>query len=222
MENPSSPRCLKDKTEVPARGWMARQPETGTVIRGLSFPQLLVEVRRYREANGLPVEANIRRQVEDQICATLDPEEAERKCKYLASDDDRNPPALRAFRSRTTDLKNFALAIKGVMESAVNGTSLHVSQDKANARASICAQCPYNLPIAHCWGCGALGNLYREIAGGRSTNKDELLRSCDVCGCDNKTQVHYTKDVHRLVAEKQGLMAAKFPDWCWKKEVLAQ
>jgi hypothetical protein len=215
------PRCLKNTSEVPARGWMARQPETGSVVKGLSFPQLLIEVRKYREANGLPVEPNIRRQVENQICETLPPDEADRKCKFLAEDDESNPPSLRAFRSQREDLKNFALAVKGVLESAAKGTDLHVSQERANARASTCAQCPYNLPIANCWGCGALGTLYREIAGSRRTDKDELLRSCDVCGCDNKTQVHYSKEVHRLVASKQGLMAERFPDWCWKKEALS-
>jgi hypothetical protein len=215
------PRCLISNADVPSSGWAARQPETGTVVKGSTYQQLLREVRRYRESNNLPVEPNLRRQVEGQICETLPPEEADRKCRSLAEDDEANPPALRAFRSRREDLKNFALAVKGVLESAAKGTDLHVSQERANARASTCAQCPYNLPIANCWGCGTLGSLYREIAGNLETDKDELLRSCDVCGCDNRTQVHYTKEVHRLVASNQGLRAEKFPDWCWKKEVLS-
>lgn len=215
-----TPRYLVTNTDVPAGGWKARQPETGTVVRGMSFPNLLSEVRKYREANGLTVEPNLRRQVENQVCDTLPAEEAERRCRFLSSVDRRNPPALRAFRSKTQDLKNFALAVKGVVESAVTGMTLHVEQREAEWRASICSQCPYNLPVANCWSCGALGSLYREIAGNKGTTKDPLLRSCDVCGCDNKTQVHYSGEVHRLVASKQGLMGSRFPDWCWKKGVL--
>ena len=77
-----------------------------------------------------------------------------------------------------------------------------------------------NLPIANCWGCGTLGAIYRSISGRKASSKDFKLHSCDVCGCDNKTQIHFTGEVLRLAAEKQGFMDAEFPAWCWKREVL--
>ena len=213
-------RFLIEKTDVPSGGWRAVQPETGTTIKGASFQGLIAAVRKYRDANGLSIEANFRRQVEIQICDTLPEHEAERKCRFFKEDDAKNPPSVRVFRSRAEDLKNFALAVKEILSSAFKGITLHVSQSTANHRAAICAQCPSNLPVANCWGCGALGTLYREIAGNRASLKDPLLKSCDVCGCDNKTQIHYSPEVHRLVASKQGLNASAFPEWCWKKELL--
>lgn len=216
----STPRHLKDPTNVPSGGWKALQPETGTIIKAPSFQSLISAVRKYRGANNLPVEPNLRRQVEIQVCNTLPPEEADRLCKYLREDDRKNPEKLRAFRSRTEDLRNFALAVKGVIQSAARGVTLHVSAETANERASICAQCPFNLPVANCWSCGTLGSLYREILGHKKTAADPLLKSCDVCGCDNKTQVHFSNEVHAVIASKRGLAAEEFPDWCWKKEAL--
>lgn len=215
-----SQRALKNPQKVPRQGWRATQPETGTTIKGRTLRELVSEVARYRTVNGLPVEPNAQRQVENQICDTLEEEEACRACRYLDDDDTRNPKHLRAWRSSREQLWNFALAIKGVLAAAAAGTPLHVSKEEAERRASICAQCQHNLPVANCWGCGELGSTYRSLVGSLNTVKDPLLASCDQCGCDNKTQVWFTGDVLRPVSESQGVTAAQFPSWCWKGEVL--
>ena len=79
---------------------------------------------------------------------------------------------------------------------------------------------PKEHPDRQLYGCGTLGAIYRSIAGHKASSNDFRLHSCDVCGCDNKTQVHFTGEVLRLAAEKQGFMDAEFPEWCWKREVL--
>jgi hypothetical protein len=147
-------------------------------------------------------------------------EDAARYCTFLDDDDAKNPARLRQRQSSITDLENFGKAVQAVLETAATREELHVSQGEADRRASICASCPKNLPIANCWGCGTLGSIYRSIAGRQSSAHDHQLQACDVCGCDNKTQVHFTGGVLRLAAEKQGIMDAEFPTWCWKREVL--
>lgn len=213
-------RLKNPDADIPGRGWFAKQPETGTVIHGSTLRNLIKAVQLYRDANNLPVEANIRRQVEVQVCSTMTREDAGHYCTYLEDDDTKNPPRLRSHRSTITDLENFGKAVKAVLETKATSTDLHVTQQEADRRGAVCAACPKNIPIANCWGCGTLGALYRSIVGRKASANDYRLHSCDVCGCDNKTQVHFTGDVLRLAAEKQGFMGAEFPEWCWKREVL--
>jgi hypothetical protein len=211
---------LSDPSHVPGLGWRALQPETGAIISGLAMDDLRVNVLRYREANGLPVEVNFRRQLEDQICMAMDPEERERKCRPLLPNDQTNPPYIRKFRSGLGDLENFAKAVKSVLDTGVQGDPVSVSQQEADRRAEICSTCPFNLPLGNCWSCGALGNLYRGIAGGKYSHFDGALQSCDVCGCDNRTQIHFSKEVLNRAAGLQGFKKQDFPDKCWKKELL--
>jgi hypothetical protein len=214
-------RLRNPDADIPARGWAARQPETGRVLQSGTLRTLTRDVLVYRTANNLPVEPNIRRQVETQVCGTMSESDSARYCVFLNDDDAKNPVKLRQHRSTITDLENFGKAVKAVLETAASQEALHVSQEEADRRGSICASCPKNLPIANCWGCGTLGSIYRSILGRQSSAHDHRLHSCDVCGCDNKTQVHFTGRVLRLAAEKQGIMDAEFPNWCWKREVLS-
>jgi hypothetical protein len=213
-------RLKNPEAEIPARGWFAKQPETGTVLRATTLRNLIKEVQVYRTANNLPIETNIRRQVEIQVCATMSGDDAAHYCTFLDEDEEKNPPRLRAFRSTITDLENFGKAVQATLETVAKRGEVNVSQEEADKRGAICASCPRNLPIANCWGCGTLGAIYRSISGRRASANDFRLHSCDVCGCDNKTQVHFTGEVLRLAAEKQGFMDAEFPNWCWKREVL--
>lgn len=213
-------RLRTPEANIPLRGFFARQPETGRVINAPTITTMVAEVLKYRDANNLPIEKNIRRQVEIQICETMPPDDAARLCEYLDEDDARNPAHLRRRNSTVEDLENFGKAVKAVLESAAKGTSLHVSQEEADRRGAVCGSCPKNIPIASCYGCGTLGSIYRSITGRQTSAHDYLLRACDVCGCDNRTQIHFTAEVLKLAAEKQGFKAAEFPEWCWKREVL--
>mgnify|MGYP006268734745 CR=1 FL=1 len=207
---------------VPSKGWKARQPETGTVVEGLNKTELISKVRSYREANNLPVPANLVRMVEDQICETMSEAEAARRCYFLSPDDSTNPPELRDWRSGRNALLDFGKAALAVLEAGLAGKDAHVGRDESARRSAVCAQCRYNVPIAACFGCGELGSIYRKLCSGLSTPHDGLLQSCDRCGCGNRAQVHLTGEVLRTVAGKQGLTADVFPDWCWKKKVLTE
>lgn len=213
-------RYLIDPSNVPTYGWRAFQPETSKIISGLSLDDLRLSVLKYREANGLPVENNFRRQLEEQICLAMTSEESGAKCRPILENDSANPPHIRKFQKSPSDLENFAKAVKAVIDAGVTGSSISVPQEDAERRAHICSTCPMNLPIASCWGCGLLGGLYRTISGGKYTSHDGALASCDVCGCDNRTQVHFTEEVLSRAAKAQGVRAEDFPAECWKKPLL--
>lgn len=207
---------------VPSKGWLALQPETGALLKGSDFRDLVNTVIRYRNANGLPVEPNVKRQVENQVCMALPEGEAAKRCRFLNPDDGLNPPEMRKWKSGKALLINFGKAVLTVVEETLKGTDVHVSKEEANRRALLCSQCRFNVPLANCWSCGELGSVYRKVRGGLSTKYDNLLQSCDVCACENKTQVHMTGEVLRLVAGSQGITAEPFPAWCWKGELLKE
>lgn len=219
---PVNTRHLKNPANVPRKGWLARQPETGTVIKGLSLRGLIDEVVKYRTANGLPIEPNTRRMVENQICETMEGEEACHKCRFLEENDEKNPKHLRAWNKTLTDLVNFATAVKGTLAAKLAGKEIHVSREEANRRAVICSQCRHNLPIASCWGCSQIGKLHMELAGNLHTDKDSLLESCGVCGCSLRLKVWFTRDVLKPVSENQGFKAEDFPAWCWIPSLLGE
>jgi hypothetical protein len=212
-------RKLKDPSLVPPKGWNALQ-ENGTVVRGLSFRNLMVSVEAYRKANGLEVPANLRRMVEDQVCGAMEAQGNGAQCdncEWLHEDDMKNPAHLRQWTTGPADLLNFAKAAAVVVGEMAKGNPVCVPQAEAERRAAICSQCPYNIRIGNCWGCGELGKIFRSIQGGLSTSQDSKLESCERCGCALRTKVWINDDALSKVEREQGVRASRFPSWCWRK-----
>ena len=59
---------LRDKSIGPPGGWRYRQPESGVVIPGGSWPALITKVKQHRQANGYPITIEMERQVEAFMC----------------------------------------------------------------------------------------------------------------------------------------------------------
>jgi len=211
---------LKDKSLVPTKGWRALQPETGHVVKGGTREALAAKVREYRVANNLPIPNNFERMLGTQICGAMEEGERARRCRFLEADDAKNPANLRAWKTGKQDLKNFALAVKETLAAHASGQQVHVPKEEAERRASICAKCVENVPIALCFGCNELGALYREITSRTETSVDPLLFSCSICGCANRTQVHIADNLLASISGQQGLTAESFPSWCWKRTIL--
>jgi hypothetical protein len=208
-------RKLKDPSLVPTKGWQALQ-EDGVVVKGLSFRDTFKRVEQYRRANGLPVPANIRRLVEEQICKAMTPQEQGNRCEYLNDEDTKNPPALRNWLRGPRDLLNFAKAAAVVVGELAVGSSVCVSKEEATRRAEVCAQCPFNIELGNCWGCGELGKLFRSIQGGLSLPLDARLHSCDRCGCNLRTKVWVTEAALDQIEQAQELQRGVYPEWCWR------
>jgi hypothetical protein len=92
-----------------------------------------------------------------------------------------------------------------------------VDPELATHRADICQDCPYNnLKYADdCIECFSHTNqdLY-AMRQGRTTDQDEWLGACEICGHDNKTAVHLsgTNLQHKVNYETQ--LREKKPN-CW-------
>jgi hypothetical protein len=102
----------------------------------------------------------------------------------------------------------------------VAGKPVHVSKDTATERASVCAKCDQNLPIASCFGCGELGSLYSELVGSLETRLDPALNSCGSCGCNLRLKVHLSDDVLRAIAAQNKETPDSYPAWCWMRKIL--
>lgn len=203
-------RRLRSPSIIPTRGWKALQGD-GYVISAGSFVGLIANVRKYLEANnpdGCVVVTKAL--VEDQICNAIPPEEQATLCVYV-EDKDFTPN-----KNMATPLA-FAKAVAVVVGHLAIGKQVCVNEGVAMQRASVCAQCPYNMKTGiGCWGCGGLGNLFRTIQGGLTTPLDAVLNSCGCCGCELKTKVWITNDALGDIEKQQGIEPTMFPSWCWR------
>jgi hypothetical protein len=206
----------------PDKGWKALQPETGTVVEGRTWFDLQTQVRAYRTANALPLEPNFERQLHGQVCAALPQGERSRRCKF-EGDGGALPRHLRSWRTSKGVLYGWAVAAMQVVEQVLSTTvdkkSILVDAQTAQERGRICAMCPENLPVASCWGCGALGSAMRALRGRASvsTENGPALETCDVCGCSNELQTHFNIDLLEKIRKAQGLPENPYPRWCWKR-----
>jgi hypothetical protein len=93
-----------------------------------------------------------------------------------------------------------------------------VSEQEAEKRAAICAQCPWNkLNYADaCIEC--YNHVERDLYAmrqGKTTSKDSGLGACEIYGHDNKTACVLTDTHLRHHVDKD----AKAPNFCWLKKM---
>src|SRR5688572_18378649 len=65
------PLKLLQKVTVPPGGYRYFQKETKTTIRSPSFDDLLADVRKHRQANGITTNGDLASEIEDQLCQVL-------------------------------------------------------------------------------------------------------------------------------------------------------
>lgn len=169
---------LKYPNETPPGYWrFPRHPEiplTGDpneFIPGGDIQDLTTKVHNFRVVNRLPL-GDPQSEIEDWIC--------------------RNTGA-QCVPARAITFKPGVMA-KGQMVARFLSAMAqwmaqggHVPQEEAEARAELCAGCPWNAHIDDitCFGCFGLTEKVIKILGGRKTRMDESLRFCALCGCSN-------------------------------------
>jgi hypothetical protein len=98
-----------------------------------------------------------------------------------------------------TSVMSFLGMMKAWAQSTLSGKDAFVSQEEAERRSSICANCPMNVTLQFsCGACmGAVITLMSSIIGNRKTEQDKDLGACLVCSCSLKAAVHVPVDVQR-------------------------
>lgn len=169
----------------------------------ITFEQLLGKISMHRKNNNLPHVnppfETIGNEIEDWICHQLIPDDQVRMC----SEGNRFRPAV-----GWTELLGWMKA----NTHWIAGGGDKESHEEAERRATICASCPYNVPVQGCAICHETIRTYREkIIQAKPTGKDGELRACGVCGCDLRSIVHLPLTALQSVHHD-------FPDWCWQKK----
>jgi len=101
------------------------------------------------------------------------------------------------------------------------GESPFVEQSEADRRAAICADCKFNrVPTGKGWVRNWTDRKMLDCVDGRQTASHDDLGVCKACGgCELRAACWWPADILRAVTPKGD--AHKYPDHCWKRELLA-
>jgi hypothetical protein len=192
------------KNIVPKEGWRYTHQGTGTVLRAKSWNELMDRVKKYRNANGIPLGKEFEEQLGSEVCSQ------EGWGSPMCEEQDW-PITVKNRQIGVFDVVNFLKVLKHWL---VNRPEF-VGQEEAETRAAICASCPHNVEVSGCLGCTNVARLIMEAVNDRKTSQDQELKNCRVCGCVNKAQVWVPKET--LAQGVTAEMREAFPDHCWKK-----
>lgn len=172
-----------------ANDWWTWEDMIVKHIRGMNLP--------------VPEGASIMAVAEDQLCGTI---------PAHLSQFEINDPAPVDVRIETADVIRWIKFVAG----AITSREDRVSQEEAERRAGICVACPFNVEVVG--GCGRCESLVEAMTPGmsqRSTTQDGRLRSCAICKCFNRVQIHF--DLALLQKNDTPEHQDRYPAFCWKK-----
>ncbi len=216
---------LFNRDRTPAGGWVFRQPQTGWVAPtpiASTFYQTVQLIIAHRKKNPAITAKNNLATNPEAVASELElytkkrlglPEVA--PPPFLVS---RNPSGFAAAGAAVADLKRAASGTAVVLDWLRSGGA-PVAQGLANKRASICAECPENVPGS--WFTTAPAQLIKDTLEARKdlkleTPHDDKLKSCSICKCLNRLKVWCPLE-HILARTKPEVMA-EFPNWCWVRK----
>lgn len=194
---------LKHLNTVPSGGWRYEQPETGEVIRSENYVHLIRDVIVHRQRNNIPV-ATVEDDIHTYLCNVLGPDWCQYKMKSTTQ---------YATEKKYTiyDVQDFVSAVTQTIKSG--GV---VSQQEAERRARICAQCPLNKTIAGCYGCKGIANAVMSLIGARAHGQEGKLRQCGGCGCFLDAKVWVPLDAQPRHPDHS------YPQHCWMHDQPAE
>ena len=198
-----------NETDLPSSGgWVYVDPDLGVRLNSRSLGKLLNDATKLRIANKLVIPKDWPRVFRSLICEQMGL--GPRSCREV-----QETPEQKTDRKRKIsfgDVRNFL----HVLTEWISQKPEFVSPEEASRRASICAQCPENIPATGCGGCANIAGMVTKVIGNRRTPDDEKLQNCGVCGCSNQAQVHVPLEV----LAKGVTPDMEFPTHCWKKKAV--
>lgn len=189
--------------DTPPGGWRMTVAETGLTIRAASAKVLQGKVYQHMEANSLPMPAPFEAWFQDQLCSQMGL--GEPFCG----------PVRKTMDKQTANLSREMIVrfLKTMWALWEKGFQL-VTQEQADARASVCAACPLNVTWQFsCWKCETLLALVGKILGKRKTTYEAKLNFCSACGCKVSLKCWVPKDV--LDAAEAG-SKPEYAAGCWR------
>lgn len=205
---------LKDINHVPPGGlFVYLQKDTSVRLTASSFQHLLEKVKKHRLANNIPITGTFIQEVQHGVCEQLSAAGHPGECV------DAEHPFVPHDRRIAFGLSDAITGTLTIGAFALLGESV-VSQPVADARASICSTCEFNVDHGDsCKDChnalNRIEGIVTQLLGRRSTPSDPSLRSCWHCGCFNKAQVWLPlASLQRFFSEEKN---SQLPDHCWKK-----
>lgn len=198
---------LKDTATIPPGGWRYIHRETGAVIHGQTYRELIAAVVDFHKANNFPIGLLFESAVQDQMCRAIG-EGMDQFCSAVPREHQAYPLTTRKIGA--TEIKAF---LKVMKEWAKTGEPM-VSQEEAERRAEICASCPMNIEATGCRTCQGIAAYAAEIGGVRKTRLDSSLKTCSVCGCFLRVAISFPLAPQMSILTDEQRQA--FPSFCWK------
>ena len=192
---------LYDDHIGPPGGWKYRVPETGVLIQGGSFIQLNEFVAKHYTDNAMAVPANLHDMV------------LEYACKNGANCDFDGVQVSKTSGKKSLNIGDVIRFSRTYVDALLRGDK--VSQEEANRRAAICAECPSNKPLEGCSSCNSRGlrDFVRFMSQHGSTAMDDRLNSCEYCGCFIRSMVWFPLESLKRFDNDNSQLPAN----CWKK-----
>jgi hypothetical protein len=187
--------------------WSYLVKETGVIVKASSLSSLYDLIRKNLDANGFQDSVIDENDVEEYNAREM--VKTNPSCCFEGPKLDKRPLSLQdAIRFTRTLFLNLA---KG---------GDRVGQEEANRRAKICSECPANITPSGCASCSNSGIAAATVGllvGGRITPYENMLQSCQYCGCFNRVQVWFP--IEDLQGAMDESLNASLPDHCWKKRL---
>jgi hypothetical protein len=178
-------------------GWFYPVEQTKVVVVSYGWSSLIEAVKVHLKGNGIEEPLTLELQMADFICQHV-PE----WCEEMNPEREQKVSAWKM-------MKSFYRAVEATWHEG------QVSQEEADRRAAICAQCPKNVDqqVNFCIGCYArsLVSKVNDLLGSKRTAHDEKLKTCSACGCDLKLKTWIPKSG---VADK----TIDWPAHCWVRD----
>lgn len=169
---------LRNRLVTPPGGWRYVDADTGFSFDAHypSLRDLLNHVRTYREMNKLPRVSQ--HEVEAWLCSQPD---MKRYCH--------DPAPRRTAKQYLSGAKAAARIALGSSEETF------CSQKEAEARASLCVNCPHNRGSSNSLLRKASDKYVKSVVGPRRTSLDSRLYTCTVCSCVLASKVHISQKI---------------------------
>lgn len=153
-------------------------------------------VKDYLRRNGLEVPENLGAMIRDYIC---------RASPQGFCHGESDLPTTK-FISKSQIAEGTKLLFNKVRMSEED---FYVSQEEADRRARICADCPFNLR-GICVSCtSTLGDLASRLISNRKSQFESHLDTCAHCGCALRAKVFISIKALAITQKHP------YPTWCW-------